>query len=366
MQIDGKWGFCDRNGQIVISAQFSGVSSFNENGFAAVCTDEKWGTVNESGEIVIEPQYSRITFDGDLTDLFMYWDDGGADIYMIDDGNYMYGLISDEGEVLAEPQLLIPPIFAPNGLAQVKTEQGNAYIDTSGQIVIELYDAIDFSAFKNGYASIIMEEEGNEFFVFIDESGKVIGSNRYEFIGSFSKNGLAPAAHDGKYGYIDRQGAFLISPQFDSAKTFDTNGYAIVGKDSTYAILNESGELMTQYLYEECYKTRSNNQILPFSTFAVVQNGLWGIVSKDGESLINPQFDDIWFSDLDSYEGDFFLNLSMNRLAMVISNEKRGIITLQGELLLEPIAEQGSMIVSPNGMTAVCVDGKYGYVDLDG
>lgn len=362
---DGLWGFCNSSGEIVIEPQFDEVSMFSEKGFAAVRVDGKWGTVDETGQVIIEPQFTHITFDGDLTDSFIYWSDGGADIYMIDNGDYGYGLISETGEILVEQELLFPPVFAECGLAQVETEDGYAYMNTSGQIVIEAYEATDFSAFKNGFASLKkLDDEGNEYCVFIDESGKTIGTKHYDEVGSFSDSGLASAALNGMYGYIDVNGEFLIAPQFDSAGTFGANGYAVVSKNAKYAVLSESGELMTDFVFDECIKTRSNAMSLPFSTFIVKRDNQWELVNEKGELLAEAKLDDVWFSDQYTYEGDFFLNLSEDYLGMTISENKKGIISLQGEILFDPVAEQESMIVSPNGMTAVCVDGKYGYIDL--
>lgn len=55
--IDGKWGFVNANGQIVIEPQYSDAKSFS-NGLAPVNTDGMWGYINANGEFRIEPQFS--------------------------------------------------------------------------------------------------------------------------------------------------------------------------------------------------------------------------------------------------------------------------------------------------------------------
>lgn len=362
---DGKWGFCDQNGQIVISPEYSAVSAFDENGYARVCSNGKWGTIDETGETVIEAKYQRITCSGDMTDSFILWGNGGAKIYMVDDGNYNYGLVSITGDILTSDNLLSPPIFTLDGLAQVQTEDGYAYMDMTGRIVIEEYNAVAISAFTHSYASVKCEDvDGNVYYNIINESGTVVGTDSFDDVGDFSENGLAPAAKNGEYGFIDSKGEFVIVSQFHFASTFDSNGYAVVGDGDQYAIINETGELMTQYLYEECYETRSNEEPLPFSTFVIRQNGKVGIMNECGESLLDPQYDEIFFSSANTYEGDYFLNLSDQYMAMVVLDGMKGIVSLKGELYLEPIAEQESITIAPDGMTAVCIDGKYGYIDL--
>ncbi|MDR2127274.1 MAG: WG repeat-containing protein, partial [Prevotellaceae bacterium] len=53
---DGKWGFIDKIGAIVIQPEFDGVKNFSD-GMAAVKKDGKWGYINRTGEIVISPVY---------------------------------------------------------------------------------------------------------------------------------------------------------------------------------------------------------------------------------------------------------------------------------------------------------------------
>ena len=54
---DGKWGFCEKNGNIVIEPQYDMVTEINEFGFAGIRKDDKWGVIKEDGTIVVEPVY---------------------------------------------------------------------------------------------------------------------------------------------------------------------------------------------------------------------------------------------------------------------------------------------------------------------
>ena len=55
---DGKWGFMDVNGKMVIEPQFEDARSFC-NGYAAIAKDGEWGFINAKGTIVIEPQFAE-------------------------------------------------------------------------------------------------------------------------------------------------------------------------------------------------------------------------------------------------------------------------------------------------------------------
>ncbi|MBK9106789.1 MAG: WG repeat-containing protein, partial [Saprospiraceae bacterium] len=50
--VDGKYGFIDKTGKIVINLQFDKASDFKE-GMARVAVDDKSGFIDKSGNIVI-------------------------------------------------------------------------------------------------------------------------------------------------------------------------------------------------------------------------------------------------------------------------------------------------------------------------
>ena len=54
---NGKWGFVDKNGQVVIDYQYDEVTEQNEYGFAGVKLNDKWGIVDKNGKIIVEPTY---------------------------------------------------------------------------------------------------------------------------------------------------------------------------------------------------------------------------------------------------------------------------------------------------------------------
>jgi hypothetical protein len=69
VKIDGKWGFIDKTGQMVIPPHFDGEADFYSGffaigptfseGLAAVKIDGKWGFINKSGQMVIQPQFAK-------------------------------------------------------------------------------------------------------------------------------------------------------------------------------------------------------------------------------------------------------------------------------------------------------------------
>ena len=56
---DGKWGYINTSGELVIPLQFELARPFSE-GLAAVKQDGKWGFIDQTGKVMISPQYDYV------------------------------------------------------------------------------------------------------------------------------------------------------------------------------------------------------------------------------------------------------------------------------------------------------------------
>lgn len=54
---DGKWGYVDKNGNVVIDYKYDIAMNINEYGYGAIKKDGKWGVVSGDGKIIEEPTY---------------------------------------------------------------------------------------------------------------------------------------------------------------------------------------------------------------------------------------------------------------------------------------------------------------------
>src|SRR5437870_3455473 len=59
VRLNGKMGYIDGTGRIVISPQFELGMEFSE-GLAAVAMNHKWGFIDELGQIAIEPKFDNV------------------------------------------------------------------------------------------------------------------------------------------------------------------------------------------------------------------------------------------------------------------------------------------------------------------
>lgn len=54
---NGKWGYIDNSGNVIIDYIYDIAMNINEYGYGAVKKDGKWGVVSAEGKIILEPQY---------------------------------------------------------------------------------------------------------------------------------------------------------------------------------------------------------------------------------------------------------------------------------------------------------------------
>ena len=55
---DGKYGFVDKDGKVVVQYEYDDVTSQNSFGYAGIKKDGKWGAIDIKGNVVIAPTYN--------------------------------------------------------------------------------------------------------------------------------------------------------------------------------------------------------------------------------------------------------------------------------------------------------------------
>lgn len=55
---DGKYGFIDKDGNVVVDYIYDDATEQNSSGYAAVKKDGLWGSIDAKGKVVAEPQYN--------------------------------------------------------------------------------------------------------------------------------------------------------------------------------------------------------------------------------------------------------------------------------------------------------------------
>lgn len=293
---DGKLGFADTTGKIVIPFKYYWVSSFNSypkypiftNGLIAIIDagesdnlrNGKIGFMNTSGEIIIKPQYDMV---GGLSGLPIFIN-GKATVFK-DRKPIIIDALGNE---------VLKPGFGTNGFlyfvdgfSTVYAESGHqGIISESGTIILEpKYNGVN--PFSEGFAAVqISGDEKGVTSGFVNKKGEFVFNKKFGFIRDFQE-GLAAVEVNGKWGYIDTTGNFIIEPKFATANDF-YNGTAIVaikkGKSFKYGFIDKTGKFILEPTYNEANDFQ-------FGLAPVKIGNKFGYINIKGEIIIKPKFD---------------------------------------------------------------------------
>lgn len=269
---DGKYGFIDTSGEVVIPFEYDDAQSFSE-GLAFVQKNYKSGYIDKTCKVVIP-----LTYD-------------------YGNGSFSEGLAAVRKDT--SPGITL----------------GHGYIDKSNNLIIphKWYYANDFS---HGLAAVAIGDCTNNTWGFIDKKGNIAIPIKYEFASDFS-DGLAAVKQNGKYGYIDVTGNVVIPFEYDAGWSF-SGGLAAVRSGDKFGYIDKSGTLVIPCEYEwfwDCYEDlapvekdckcgfvdTANNVVIPFeysSVFSfseglarVSKYGKYGFIDKLGNVIIPLEYD---------------------------------------------------------------------------
>ena len=59
---DGKWGYKDASGNVIVDCRYDLVTELNQYGYAGIYQEGKWGVIDASGKVVVVPSYEIDTY----------------------------------------------------------------------------------------------------------------------------------------------------------------------------------------------------------------------------------------------------------------------------------------------------------------
>lgn len=221
---NGKAGYIDHTGKIVIPLKFDEAWEFSE-GLAPIRIGYDWGYINVYGNVVIKPQFFQAwKFKENRARVGVYW----KSRKVINNTVGNYGYIDKSGRVIKSQNTSDDEFYSGRALFQTEGNMPNSrtgYKDEKGNIVIEA-KFLGGNEFSEGLACVHTEKG----FGYIDTDGKTVIDFIYDHCGSFSE-GLASVLVNGLVGFIDKSGKMVIQPKFafvPGDETRFSDGVAVV------------------------------------------------------------------------------------------------------------------------------------------
>lgn len=289
-----KYGYIDKTGKYAISPHFIDARDFSE-GLACAWISRKhepgqsyterhgYGYIDKTGKTIINPQFD-----------FAYpFSEGLACVSIGDSFNGKKGFINKTGKYVINPQFewFFTEDKFSEGLVCVGIDRNSIhFIDKSGQPYFNMYCRYS-SEFSEGLAYVtIGDKEG-----FIDKTGKFViycqdGGYYHPFKEGMSRVSYSKYDYidgdyrevDEKIGFIDKTGRKVVTQQFDKAEDF-SEGLACVrvggryGK-GRYGFIDKTGiyVINPQYDYAESFR----GELAP-----VVINDTFHYINKNGDII---------------------------------------------------------------------------------
>ena len=263
---DGKWGYIDKKGNIVIDCVYEKAQDFSE-GLAVVKKDGKCGYINNKGEVVIDFKY-------DSADNFSF----GYGIGYI--GRSKNIVVDKNGnEIINKSYSMLFGPISENLFIVAPSTGMYAIVDKDENIML---DGIKQAGKKVDGLIPVQQWGSGDKWGFIDEQGKLVIDYTYDYAGNFV-DGLAGVVKDGNIGYINKNNEFVIEAKYpykDNTTVRDYSCGLVRGYDTdknTFFDTNGKEVFSVEY-----------NSVMSFAEDRAEceKNNKYGFIDKNGKEVI--------------------------------------------------------------------------------
>jgi hypothetical protein len=332
VRIDGRFGYIDASGAVVIAPSFEFAGAFH-NGLAEIVVDDKAGVIDRTGRIVVPPSFARAVpwtkdvifaeegswqsarYDGfdelkslkekgprglfglyhvsgywirkpDLASISHFIRDGGAPIWAAPkDSRNRFGLLTPEGQWLVEPQFDNPGPLV-DGQAVVRTHNGTeglaGIVGPAGEIALPL-QPIALGYRESGWT--IISERGTRRRGFVDDQGNLIGGRYFDGVRMPKppNRDIAFVLVDGLWKGIDRAGTLLPHPDNGRLVASCPQGLRAVFVGGKSQLVDANGLPTSPHLLDGL-----RGQLECSRPIAIRLGSKQGFVGIDGRLLVDP------------------------------------------------------------------------------
>jgi hypothetical protein len=327
-QESGRWGIINSKGDIVIDNEFRNQLLLMNEGLALEKVEGGYFLVDDDGKesediykdatelsdglamVVRADQYPeavnsnlKVKFTVKADQVFSFYN-GYARI--LRDGEY--GLINKRGKVVIEPHFTFISDFNKDGIALAADDGEILYIDSDGDVKLELGKSISNARnFSEGLAAYYDEGWG---FINTDGEKEIRAKEGWQAVSDFY-NGYATYYEDGSWGVIDKEGGKVIRAKYNFPIIFE-NGIAVTAigeedsrgrmKNLKFGFINEKDEEIIDFDFDIA---------LPFvSDQTIVKDGKYFYsIDKKGNQYSKNEFQEV---DISVWIMEYYFDRGLN------------------------------------------------------
>lgn len=343
-------GLIDHEGNYVIKPKFQKIYPLKEEVYG-VKIDDKWGVIDSGGDYLIEPCFDDIDYVGE--NRIRIWENG------------KYGFMELSGRYLLKPLFHHTRLCDfSDGLIEICDDKNKlGFMDLEGNIIIS--PRLDYASdFNNGFAIAGIDRKRG----IINKRGEFLVEPKYDQIENGFSCDRAWVKEEERYGYVDRDGKLIIALQFEEASSF-RNGLACVKINDKWGLIDIEGNWIIEPRFDDIYEIMIGAKLL----YQIRYNGRAGVIDKTGKYIIEPHYNRIIWN-----KNEIIFSVSYGEeedwVDSLLNEEGStwGLMDQNGRWILGPgrgteeLQIKGNRVKFSEGLAAVKINGKWGYIGVDG
>ncbi len=382
---------------IINELQFSyEIEEITEINYTTLVHEGKYGVIDKTGTIIVEPIYNAVQIPNPSKPVFVCIGE-----YDEEKEQYETKVFNDKNEQLFQEYETVQVIQIETNIETNPYEKNTmiykkdgkyGLIDIQGkEITKPIYDEINSVKYKEGTFTIKQDGKVGV----INLKGKIIIKPEYETINSDNyynektKNKttgfiVSKKTEEGYlYGYINYRGKVILNTEYTELERVT----AIANEKELYFVAFKNGQagllkgnkVILNYEYQDIQYSSSND------IFIVQRNSKQGVVSKEGNTIVNTAYDSIIFGGMyiNAKKGDnlylFDLNggsVENNEIVSKISTDNPNyFITVDKNDIYSIVDKDEKILVDnnysyieylPGDYFIVAKEGKNGVIDISG
>jgi WG containing repeat len=409
--INGKYGYINQKGDIIISPKFRDLGVFNE-GLAPARIDGRFGYINTDGVFMIPPifdyatnfseGFARVWQEGKL----FFIDKNGQKVWNLDineatdfekgismvrvpkDSFWVEKVLDTLGNLNEVEQYPSwdGDLAIINKPIKDKSEQEEVGIKAKdGKMIVPFGRYKSIKPFQNGFAEVEITKKDDSETGFINRKGELIfklKEGMFVFENYFSEGLLAINTHtipsdinsDNFTTWVDTTGKTVFEKRKDENATPFKTGRSFSGDTRNWYLMDKTGKQLGNNRFEWFGSTDfSANRVFVAhhdTSKRFTENEKWGVIDSMGEYQIKPKFDKV-------AEAQFQKEGILVAIVDSIKNDETedvytgksyhwGLIDSVGNWLIKPKFTNINPKGFQNGLLYAETESVYGYVDTKG